>query len=103
MMQTINDFPWGLVLLVIAVVALAYVWRKGLLGKDNEDAIKARIRKLKGAAAMELAKLAAIKEPADVPVKDKPARIAEAKALLDAGTITQAQYDAAVAQIVANG
>lgn len=115
--QAANDFPWGLVLITVLIVGGIYVWRSGMLGKENEDKIKAERAKIAGAAAQKIAgltaKLNAMASPqamvdavaipsavAAAP-RDKAVRILEAKALLDAGTITQPQYDAAVAKIVA--
>ncbi len=105
---TEGGFPWIILFLVVAIVGGVYVYRNGIVG--TEASLKSVLDKLKARAAKIEAKLKAkadAKSSAVTPLSaavtppTKAERIAESKALLDAGTITQAQHDAAVATILA--
>lgn len=85
---------------VLIVIALAVAFDRGWLGLSQEriDKLQARVDVLQERLAAKLAK----KQPKGALLgKSKTQRIAEAKALLDAGTISQGVYDQAVAQIAA--
>ncbi len=103
---TEGGFPWIILFLVVAIVGGVYVYRNGIVG--TEASLKALAGKLRAAAAKTLDKAKAIEAKAaakaGTPVAaalSKADRIAESKTLLDAGAITQAQHDAAVATILA--
>jgi hypothetical protein len=86
-----------IVLIVILVVAFekGWVW----LSQERIDKIHAKGDALQAKLEAKLAKKA---KPAAAPAKSKAERIAEAQALLSTGVITQADFDAAKAKILAD-
>lgn len=100
---TSGGFPW-IILVALIVVAGVFVWKNGIVG--TETSLKALADKLRTKANKIEAKWKA--KVASAPVQGvllqaptKAERLAENKALLAAGTITQEQHDAAVVAILA--
>lgn len=85
---------------VLLAVALAVAFDKGWLWLSQEriDKLQVKVDALQEKLAARLAKKA---PKAAAPKKSKAERIAEANALLAGGSITQAVYDKAVEQIMA--
>ena len=92
-----SGFPALAVLLLILIGVCIYLWRSGKLGPANEAIIKAQLAKAKAAVAEWEHKLQA--KTATAPMS-KAQRLAENDALLAAGTISQAEHDAARAAII---
>ena len=97
-----DPFYVGLAIALVLIIAGAYVWTHGLLGTATEGRIKTFIAKAQHEVEMWEKKLAEKQSKSGAPVKDKATRIAENKTMLDAGIITQAQFDDAVRAILAN-
>lgn len=109
MMELLGSWYLGAGVVVVLGVVVALMYEKGWLGgkarlvvmiAKSEHNLAGLRAKLERKIAAEAAKATPAAPPSVAP-KDKATRIAEAKAMLDAGAITQAQYDLAVAQIVA--
>jgi len=97
-----DPFYIGLAVVIVVVAAAAYVWEKGLLGTATEGRIKAAIAKAEHDLGTWQAKLKAKQEAAaSTGATGTAARLAEAQKMLTDGLITQAEFDAIKARILA--
>lgn len=90
--------PWIIGFVIALVVLAAIAWRKGWLGKETEDRIKAKRDKLLLELHIANERLKAMAQPGAA--DSTSAGINAAKDLLARGSITQEQYDAIVKKIV---
>ena len=106
------SIAWWWIVVALVVAGAAYVWEKGLLGTATEARIKAmRDRLLQQISALDQWLEAKVAKRLDKQkqvsaaevelAKDKGTRIAENKALLDKGVISQSEFDAAKEKILA--